>query len=271
MKKFEVLCVTMNQNDFSKISEMNIDSDVVFANQCDETSFKEYDFGKYHAKMISTQTRGVGLNRNIAISYADAEICLMADDDMVYRAGYAEAILKEFERLPQADVIIFNIGTSTPEFGRIPTVVSKSKRLGFFSKCPFGAPRIAFRLDSIKKTNIGFSAFFGGGAIYSSGEDSIWLSQLLNAGVKIYLSDKFIGDVSYSSTTWNEDISLKERLYTRGAMYEAGRKKFKYLFMIYYAFMKNNGEISALKALKIIKDGKNGYKCLKTYKMYDRD
>ncbi len=33
MLSFEVLCVTMNQNDFSKIKEMNINSDVVFANQ----------------------------------------------------------------------------------------------------------------------------------------------------------------------------------------------------------------------------------------------
>ena len=270
MKKFEILCVTMNQKDFSKIREMKIKSDVVFANQCDETSFKEYDFGQYHAKMISTQTRGVGLNRNTALSYADAEICLMADDDMVYRDGYADVILKEFERLPQADIIIFNIGTSTPEYGRIPTVVSKVKKLSFLSKCPFGAPRIAFRLNSVRKTNIGFSPFFGGGCIYSSGEDSIWLCQLLNAGLKIYLTDKFIGDVSYATTTWNENISNMEKLYTRGAMYEAGNKKFKYLFMLYYAFLRNDGKTSALKAFKIMKDGIKGYRSLKTFKEYDK-
>lgn len=33
MSKFELLCVTMHQKDFSKIQEMNIHSDVVFANQ----------------------------------------------------------------------------------------------------------------------------------------------------------------------------------------------------------------------------------------------
>ena len=33
MSKLEVLCVTMHQKDFSKIREMNINADVVFANQ----------------------------------------------------------------------------------------------------------------------------------------------------------------------------------------------------------------------------------------------
>ena len=44
MSNFEILCVTMNQNDFTKITEMNIRSDVIFANQCDYTSFEETSF-----------------------------------------------------------------------------------------------------------------------------------------------------------------------------------------------------------------------------------
>ena len=36
MATFEILCVTMHQNDFSKIKEMNIHSDVVFATLSEE-------------------------------------------------------------------------------------------------------------------------------------------------------------------------------------------------------------------------------------------
>ena len=57
MSKFEILCVTMHQNDFSKIKEMNIRSDVVFANQCDHTNYEELEFEGHIAKMISTQTK----------------------------------------------------------------------------------------------------------------------------------------------------------------------------------------------------------------------
>ena len=44
MSKFEILCVTMHQRDFSKIQEMNIHSDVVFANQAETTKIEEYLF-----------------------------------------------------------------------------------------------------------------------------------------------------------------------------------------------------------------------------------
>lgn len=47
MSKFEILCVTMHQNDFSKIKKINIHSDVVFANQADTTSFEQIEFEGY--------------------------------------------------------------------------------------------------------------------------------------------------------------------------------------------------------------------------------
>lgn len=75
MSKFEILCVTMHQKDFSKLEEMNIHSDIVYANQCDCTSYEELEFDGHIAKMISTETRGVGKNRNIALMYASADVC----------------------------------------------------------------------------------------------------------------------------------------------------------------------------------------------------
>ena len=39
MPKFEILCVTMHQTDFAKVEEMNIHSNVVFANQCNRTAY----------------------------------------------------------------------------------------------------------------------------------------------------------------------------------------------------------------------------------------
>ena len=80
----------MHQSDFSKIKEMNIKSDVIFANQCDHTSYEELEFDGHTAKMISTATRGVGKNRNLALIYASADICLFADDDVTYDDGAEE-------------------------------------------------------------------------------------------------------------------------------------------------------------------------------------
>ena len=105
---FEILCVTMNQKDFSKIQEMNIKSNVVFANQTDITAYEEIKFDKYIGKMISTTTRGVGVNRNICLMYASADICLLADDDLRYYDDVENKVVNEFNKYPDADIIIFH-------------------------------------------------------------------------------------------------------------------------------------------------------------------
>ena len=90
---------------------MNIRSNVVFANQADRTSFEQVDFDGFSAKMITTTTRGVGKNRNLALTYADAEICLFADDDVKYVDNVEELVVGEFEKHKKADVFIFHLDT----------------------------------------------------------------------------------------------------------------------------------------------------------------
>ena len=115
--KLEILCVTMHQKDFSKIKSMNIRCDVVFANQADENSFKSIEFDGKTAKMITTTTRGVGLNRNIALAAATGDYLLFADEDMTYNDDLPEKVISAFEELPKADVICF--GTHFSKNGKI--------------------------------------------------------------------------------------------------------------------------------------------------------
>ena len=85
----ETLVATMHQTDFSLVDKMNIQSDVVFANQCDRNGIEVVNKDGITAKMISTDTRGVGLNRNIALLMSSADILLFSDDDFTYNDGYA--------------------------------------------------------------------------------------------------------------------------------------------------------------------------------------
>ncbi len=265
MKKFEVLCVTMNKTDFSLFHKMNLQSDAVFANQAGTWSNSQTEIDGYSVKMFTTDTRGVGVNRNIALLNASAEICLLSDDDMVYNDGYAERICEEFQNHPEADVIIFNIGTSTPEIGRIPTVNKDFKRLHRYSRNPYGAPRIAFRLASVKRENVMFSTLFGGGCPYKTGEDTIWLNELMEKGIKVYLSPVFIGDVSYAeSSTYSENI--RERLYDHGAL--LARNKLRWLYIIYYSFFRNHDGVNMLDAMSIMRAGVKGFSAIKNYKQY---
>lgn len=267
---FQILVATMNQKDFSKIEEMKICSDTVFANQADCNRVDEVEYKSHKCIMVTTDMRGVGNNRNIAIMHAEADICLLSDEDMEYSEGYEERIIREFDAHLEADVIIFNIGTSTPEYGRIPTQIKKFKRLHKWNRNPFGAPRIAFRLNSIKKKNIYFTTFFGGGCIFKAGEDTIWIEQLLNAGLKIYLSPENIGNVSYSNTTsYLEDE--REKLYTKGAMLEAVKDELTLPKVLLYSFVRKTKGVSRCEALKLLIAGKNGYRILQSYRQFCED
>ena len=109
MEKLQVLVATMKQSDFSKIKEMNLSTAAVIANQADDTRYDETQISGHTIKMITTTTRGVGINRNIALSYADGDILLLADDDVKYKDSYSNLVLDAFRKVPEADALIFNI------------------------------------------------------------------------------------------------------------------------------------------------------------------
>ena len=209
----------------------------------------------------------VGLNRNIALMHATAEICLLADDDMTYSKGYEQKIIDEFEKNPNADVIIFNIGTSTPEYGRMPTQIYKFKRFHRWNRNPYGAPRIAFRLAEVQKRGAFFSQYFGGGTMFPSGEDTIWLDTLMKAGLKVYLSPVMIGNVSYETSSWFSD-DVRKLCYGRGALLKARKNGCALLWTIYYATIRKPKELSIFETIKWIECGKKGFLVNRSYENF---
>lgn len=257
MSKLEVLCVTMHQTDFSKIREMNIHSDVVFANQAADTKFEEYPFEGHLARMITTDTRGVGINRNLALLYARGEICLFADDDVVYESDMESKVLREFEAHPDADVIIFHLESNTRGSVKKRKTTKKCSR---FTRMPWGTVRVAFRLKSMKKANAWFTTLFGGGCLFPSGEDSLWLTEVRRKGLTMYVSDKTIGTVCQKTSTWFTGYDEKY-YFARGAFYQCARPKLRGLWMCYYLLRTRGwGSLSNAGKLKWMRLGAKGYR-----------
>ena len=88
MEKLQVLLATVHQTDLTIAEKMNLHCSTVIANQAD----REEVCSRGPVKMITTATRGVGLNRNLALLAADGDILLFADDDVVYNDGMEEAV-----------------------------------------------------------------------------------------------------------------------------------------------------------------------------------
>ena len=206
--KVEVLVATMHQTDFSKIEEMNIQSDVVFANQADGQAYSESTFSYGKARMITTDQRGVGRNRNLALLYAKGDILLFSDDDMVYEDGYATSIRQAFEQLPQADVIVFE--TNFEKQGKIYfRRKHKTARLPYRKSMKYGTYAIAVRKESIEMANIWFHTQFGGGCKYSSGEDSLFLVDCYRKNLNVYSYSYCLGRCKKDSSTWFEGYTEK--------------------------------------------------------------
>ncbi len=232
----QVIVSTMNQSDYTLLDKMNIQSDAVVINQCDKNEVSEFDYKGHKIKWISMTERGVGLSRNTGILHSTADIILFADDDIKYVDGYAEAVLKAFDDYEKADVICFNINlvNSTKNIGghRDNTAC---KKLSVYNSMHYGTTLIAARRKAILRERVMFSLLFGGGAEFSSGEDSIFIKQCFDSKLTLYCHTFCLGDVDDSESTWFKGINDKFFI-DRGMVYKTAFPKLYPLIFLHYAW-----------------------------------
>lgn len=261
--KIQVLVAALNQDGHSLPQKMNIETDAIIANQCDRNSVEEFEFNGHTVKYLNFAERGVGLNRNNALMRADADICLFADDDVVYHDNYEKIILSEFEKHPEADIITFNFVSSNKD--RPSPHIKKEHKLRWFNCLKFGTFRIAVRRDAVFKKNIFFSLLFGGGAKYQSGEDSLFITQCLRSGLKGYASTKYLGTVCHTDSTWFRGYNEKF-FYDKGAWVACAFPKSKHFIKWYFVLrFKRLTELPFSRVVSLINDGIKGFKQLRGY------
>ena len=204
MSRVEVLVTTMHQSDFSKYSQMNLQTDAVIANQTDRNEYSEAEINGCTVKLISTDTRGVSRNRNLALAHANqaSEFIMFSDDDLVFNDGYEQMILDEFEKHPEADAIKFNLhdisNTRKISMCRIERF-EKATRRNMSSSGVWGG---VVRSNVLKKHNLHFHENFGPGTDNYCGEDTIFLMDMLNKGIRFYRSPVDIAGIDQTESSW---------------------------------------------------------------------
>ncbi|MCC5464084.1 glycosyltransferase [Pelosinus baikalensis] len=216
----EVLVSTMHQQDLSLVEKMNIRTNAVLINQCDNNDVVEAKDDEKCIKMYSFRERGVGKSRNIALIRATGDICIMADDDVVYLDHYEQIVRDAFAKNPNADMIMFNVTNAHEERNKRDKVNTKNKRVRFYNCLRYGTYNIAFRRERLLKHNVFFSLLFGGGAAYGSGEDTLFIWECLKKGLIIYASPAKIADVYHQKSTWFSGHNEKY-YFDRGVLFEA--------------------------------------------------
>ena len=197
--KVEVLASVMFEEPDGLIRRMRLDSDAVVINQCDRLDYREILEAGHRIRFCSFPDRGVGRSRNEAILRAEGDICLFSDGDLVYEPGYAEAVAAEFDRNPDADMILFNV---TIEERRRTYHITERKKVHWYNCGRYGAVSFAVRRESLLVSGITFSLLFGGGARYGSGEDSLFLKAFIDKGFSVYTAPVTIAEEKPGKSTW---------------------------------------------------------------------
>lgn len=260
----EVLVATVGQTDLQLQEKMNIKCPCLIANQNGKWDYAQAQMPFGTVRMITTDTKGVGVNRNIALSSAKGDILLLADDDVCYYDGALEAAEKAFAELPDADVIAFGMDmTRNGALSARRTEPCKRRRL--WNSLRFGACRIAIRRSAVQKYNLSFSELFGGGCLYSCGEDTLLLRECFRKKVKVYSHNLVLGTCKRDDSSWFAGYTNKY-FFDYGALLQCAFPKGKHLMKWYYARkLKKKSGVSMGKILSLMKQGMKGFSSLRPY------
>ena len=265
--KVEVLLAIMNlksETEYKNIlKQNNITGKVIAINQVNE---KGFNIENGDNRIFSYKEIGASNSRNRLVEKAEGDICIFADNDTVFVDNYEEIIKKEYEKKPKADIIIFfaeNQNNSREKNKKIG-----NKKINNLNLMKIRTNEISIKkeiVEKIKKENLKFDTNFGPGGIFKKGEETIFISELLKMGIKIYSIDKKLSTSRNEESTWFTGFNEKF-LFDQGAIfYRIYHKWYKiliiqYLIRKYFLYRKN---VSIKKAYKEMCAGAN--KCKEMY------
>lgn len=264
--KVEVLVATMHQKDHNLVEKMNIQTNAVVINQCDKDSYEEFEHNGNRIKFISNTQRGLSRSRNLALEKATEDVCIIADDDVVYEDEYEKMVKQAYEELPEADIIVFDIAyenepNKSGKFGK------DKFQMGYRRALQVNSVRITFKLNAIKDKNIRFNTLFGAGSIYNHGEENIFIKECIKKGLKIYYYPESIAILTSGDSTWFKGYD-KKYFFDIGAIYYELFNNLYLPFGIRLLLRRRNKlkGITVLSGIKAIMAGKKEYKYKKRRK-----
>ena len=258
----QVLMSTMNRDDLIFLEEVNLSCPALVVNQnTTREGVVDTEYQQLPVKLINSLDRGLSRSRNLAIAHSQADICLLADDDISYHPGYDETILHAYQDYPQADVIAFQVArVNAPD--RAKQFRTRKSWEGYLTSMKISSVEISFRRESIIDSGITFNTDFGAGASFSHGEENIFLYDCLDKGLKILYLPIEIGQVDASQSTWFQGYN-DHYFHTLGAKFYNMSQVSYPLLILQFALRKYGqykGVYSLKQAMSLMFSGAREYK-----------
>ena len=228
--RVEVLISAMNVEDINFYKKFNLECDALIINQAGKNAYQEvYDDGK-KIRMITTDTIGLAVSRNLALLNSTADIVIIADDDEVFETGYLERVKDGFIEHPDVDFFVFK--TIVYQDGKEIVKVEEEKKLRFYNCLRYGSVHFVFRREALARENLYLNTFFGAGTELGSGEDSIFILSAIRKGLQVRTNKSLIAKVYNDDSTWFEGYNEKY-FYDKGAL---ARALFPRLYKLYIGY-----------------------------------
>ena len=244
LAKTEILLSCMFLSDSEEIiKRSHITSDTVIINQCDEENYKEENICNALMRTFSVTDRGLTKSRNLAISKSQADICIICDDDEIFNEGYEKAVLRAYDALPDADIIIFDMVDRPLKWG------DSIKKLSYIDLMSVSSWQITFRREKLLASGVLFDENMGAGSGNGAEEEFRFLTQCRKAKLRIYHYPFRLASVAQTQSTWFKGFD-EEFFVNRGntTRYIMGLP-LSVLYAAYYAFAKRK-QLSGMSMLR---------------------
>lgn len=232
----QLLISTKGKNDFTFLSKMfkscNIsDYSILIVDQSEKpkdiSSISKYKNIEY----FNIQANGLSNSRNFAISHSTAKICLLCDDDVVYENNFAELIINSFE-INDFDVITYYAKTENGNlFKKYPQIKTHNiKSISYVNTF-----LIAFRREKIIMNDIKFDSLFGLGSTFETGDEYIFLRNVINNNLKIACCPEII--LTHPSESSGQFAGRDKNIFARAAIFYKFYGTLAYFKLIHHIYL----------------------------------
>lgn len=159
-------------------------------------------------RVVTAEGKGLAANRNNALSHAEGDILILADDDAKYRPEYFKTILHAYEENPEADILTFQMVDGMGHFHKKYPVYPFN-----YAQCPKGFYYSSLEITMRRKAHLPlFDTRFGLGATYlGCGEEEIFIHDAAQNKMLIRYIPKVIVETPHATTGARFDTDVKVR------------------------------------------------------------
>lgn len=258
---YQLLISTLNGDSVDICHKCNISSDAIIVNQTDKNTYQVNSFDEFTVEEYGFSQRGIGLSREMAFNLSSAEIIQFSDEDVVYFENYREVVLKEMEKHPEADAILFQyqiFGGVRGDEKKKAKIFKKYHRLSLREATYIGLICGAIRSEKLRYHNIHFNTMFGTKGQYDCGEDTIFLCDMVRSGMRVFVSPITIASTSVEKSSWF--IGRTDRYYFNKGSVMAAEFPYCCWVMAFVKALKNQKSLSFKSVLKNYFAGISEYK-----------